>query len=75
MATTPNRSSMRSTRRSASKRRSGRPTPRVLLGKFVPSAEAASVSKALHSKHAVPVTVRFSANSGMPKIADMLCPQ
>jgi catalase len=38
----------------------------VLLGKFVPSAEAASVSKALHFKHEVPVTVRFSANSGMP---------
>ena len=33
----------------------------VLLGKFVPSAEAASVSKALHFKHEVPVTVRFSA--------------
>src|SRR6516164_9504581 len=32
----------------------------VLLGKFVPSAEAASVSKALHFKHEVPVTVRFS---------------
>src|SRR5260221_2160071 len=42
----------------------------VLLGKFVPSAEAASVSKALHFKHEVPVTVRFSANAGMPKIAD-----
>ena len=42
----------------------------VLLGKFVPSAEAASVSKALHFRHEVPVTVRFSANTGMPKIAD-----
>ena len=42
----------------------------VLLGKFVPCAEAASVSKALHFKHEVPVTVRFSANTGMPKIAD-----
>jgi catalase len=42
----------------------------VLLGNFVPSAEAASVSKALHFKHEVPVTVRFSANSGIPKIAD-----
>src|SRR5262245_15604367 len=42
----------------------------VLLGKFVPSAEAASVSKALQFKHEVPVTVRFSANTGMPKIAD-----
>jgi hypothetical protein len=28
------------------------------------------VSKALHFKHEVPVTVRFSANTGMPKIAD-----
>jgi catalase len=42
----------------------------VLLGKFVPSAEASSVSKALHFKHEVPVTVRFSANTGMAKIAD-----
>jgi catalase len=42
----------------------------VLLGKFVASAEAASLSKALHFKHEVPVTVRFSANTGMPKIAD-----
>jgi hypothetical protein len=42
----------------------------VLLGKFVPSAEAASVSKALHFKHEVPVTVRFSANTGMSKIAE-----
>ena len=42
----------------------------VLLGKFVPSAEAASVSKALHFKHEVPVTVRFSANTGILKIAD-----
>ena len=38
----------------------------VLLGKFVPSAEAASVSKALHFKHEVPVTVRFSANTAAP---------
>src|SRR5262245_3107976 len=43
----------------------------VLLGKFVPSAKAASVSKALHFKHEVPVTVRFSANSGILKIADV----
>jgi catalase len=42
----------------------------VLLGTFVPSAEAASLSKALHFKHEVPVTVRFSANSGLAKIAD-----
>ena len=32
----------------------------VLLGKFGPSVEAASVSKALHFKHEVPVTVRFT---------------
>jgi catalase len=42
----------------------------VLFGTFAPTAEAASVSKALHFKHKVPVTVRFSANTGMPKIAD-----
>src|SRR5262249_33499203 len=42
----------------------------VLVGKFVRSAEGASVSKALHFKHEVPVTVRFSANSGIAKIAD-----
>jgi catalase len=42
----------------------------VLLGKFVPGVEAASVSKALHFKHEVPVTARFSANTGMAKIAD-----
>jgi catalase len=42
----------------------------VLLGTFVPSAEAASLSKALHFKHEVPVTVRFSANSGIATIAD-----
>ena len=41
----------------------------VLLGKFVPSAEAASVSKALHFKHEVPVTVRFSANMVSPRSA------
>ena len=43
----------------------------VLLGAFVPSAEAASVSKALHFKHEVPVTVRFSANTGLANIADV----
>jgi catalase len=42
----------------------------VLLGTFVPSAAAASVSKALHFQHEVPVTVRFSANTGIAKIAD-----
>ncbi len=42
----------------------------VLLGTFVPSAEAASLSRALHFKHEVLVTVRFSVNSGIPNIAD-----
>jgi hypothetical protein len=39
----------------------------VPLGKFVPSAEAASVSKALHFKHEVPVTVRSRAALGSGK--------
>jgi catalase len=43
----------------------------VLLGTFLPSVEAASLSKALHFKHEVPVTARFSANSGLAKIADV----
>jgi catalase len=42
----------------------------VLLGTFVPRAAAASLSKALHFKHEVPVTARFSANTGLAKIAD-----
>jgi len=50
--------------------RSAHPKGVVLLGTFVPSAEAESVSKALHFEHEVPVTVRFSANSGILKIAD-----
>ena len=37
----------------------------VLLGKFVPSAEAASVSKALHFKHEVAVTARFLGQLGL----------
>jgi catalase len=43
----------------------------VLLGTFLPSVEAASLSKALHFKHEVPVTARFSANTGLAKIADV----
>ncbi|HET7541136.1 MAG TPA: catalase family peroxidase [Polyangiaceae bacterium] len=42
----------------------------VLLGSFTPSAKASSVSKAPHFKQQVPVTVRFSANTGLPKLAD-----
>jgi hypothetical protein len=37
----------------------------VLLGKFVPSAEAASVSKALHFKHEVAVAARFLGQLGL----------
>jgi catalase len=42
----------------------------VLHGKFAPSRGAARLSKALHFKEVVPVTARFSANSGIAKIAD-----
>jgi catalase len=42
----------------------------VLLGKFTPSATAATLSKALHFKQAVPVTIRFSDNTGTPMPAD-----
>lgn len=42
----------------------------VLLGKFSPSAQAASVSKAPHFKNAVPVTVRFSDNTGIQMMPD-----
>jgi catalase len=42
----------------------------VLLGRFSPSAEAQSLSKAPHFKQAVPITVRFSDNTGLPKLAD-----
>src|SRR5262249_9500679 len=44
----------------------------VLEGKFTPSAEAASISKAPHlqSGTTVPVTVRFSDFAGVPSIPD-----
>lgn len=43
----------------------------VLEGQFVPSAAAASVSKAGHLQRAtVPVTVRFSNFAGIPDLAD-----
>jgi catalase len=44
----------------------------VLEGKFTPSAEAASISKAPHlqSRTTVPVTVRFSDFAGVPSIPD-----
>jgi catalase len=45
----------------------------IVEGTFTPSAAAASVSKAAHFrklKKPVPVTVRFSAGSGVPTVAD-----
>lgn len=42
----------------------------VLLGKFTPTSEAVGLSKAPHFKHAVPITVRFSDNTGIPTLAD-----
>ena len=43
----------------------------VLEGKFTPSPEAASLSKAPHLQGtAVPVTIRFSNFAGVPKILD-----
>jgi catalase len=45
----------------------------VLGGTFTPTASATSVSKAIHlhkKKTAVPVTVRFSAATGLPAIPD-----
>lgn len=45
----------------------------VVEGTFTPSASAASVSKAAHfqkQKSPIPVTVRFSAGSGIPTISD-----
>jgi catalase len=43
----------------------------VLEGKFTPSPEAASLSKAPHLQGtAVPVTIRFSNFAGVPKIPD-----
>ena len=45
----------------------------VLEGAFTPSASAASLSKAAHlqkRKAPIPVTVRFSAGSGLPTVPD-----
>lgn len=43
----------------------------VLEGKFVPSASAASITKAAHlQKTTVPVIVRFSNFAGIPNLAD-----
>lgn len=46
----------------------------VLLGKFTPSSQASSISKAPHFKQAVPITVRFSDNTGIPTLADSAGP-
>jgi len=53
--------------------RANHPKGVVLEGTFTPSASAASVSKAAHlkkQKKPVPVTVRFSAGSGLPSVPD-----
>jgi catalase len=53
--------------------RANHPKGVVLEGTFTPSAQAASVSKAAHlkkQKKPIPVTVRFSAGSGLPTVPD-----
>lgn len=42
----------------------------VLSGKFTPTPQAVGLSKAPHFKQAVPITVRFSDNTGIPTVAD-----
>ena len=42
----------------------------VLLGKFTPNAAAKKLSKAPHFQTAVPITVRFSDNTGIPTLTD-----
>jgi catalase len=42
----------------------------VLLGKFTPNNEAGKLSKAPHFRAAVPITVRFSDNTGIPTLPD-----
>jgi catalase len=43
----------------------------MLTGAFTPSAEAASLTHALHiMRHSTPVTVRFSNSTGLPLVAD-----
>lgn len=46
----------------------------VLLGRFTPAATAAGISKAVHFSKTVPVTVRFSDNTGIPAISDKAGP-
>ncbi|MBA5866212.1 MAG: catalase [Nitrospira sp. CR1.3] len=53
--------------------RANHPKGVVLEGTFTPSSSAASVSKAAHlkkQKKPIPVTVRFSAGSGLPTVPD-----
>lgn len=53
--------------------RANHPKGVVLEGVFTPSAAAPSVSKAAHlqpHKKPIPVTVRFSAGSGLPTVSD-----
>jgi catalase len=42
----------------------------VLSGTFTPASHAVALSKAPHFKQAVPITVRFSDNTGIPTLAD-----
>ena len=42
----------------------------VLVGRFTPTSAAQTMSKAPHFKRPVPVTVRFSDNTGIPKLPD-----
>lgn len=42
----------------------------VLLGSFKPSAEAANISKAANLNQSVPVTIRFSDNTGILAMSD-----
>ena len=42
----------------------------VLLGRFTPTLQAVGLSTAPHFKEAVPITVRFSDNTGIPTLAD-----
>ena len=42
----------------------------VLLGTFTPNATAKNLSKAPHFQKSVPITVRFSDNTGIPTLSD-----
>ena len=42
----------------------------VVSGKFTPSESAQSLSTAAHFQHSVPVTCRFSDNTGIPTLPD-----